>query len=141
MEWWQFALLGASGGALFELLTIFNSLATWQAARRTSTGQVRKNAVGVRRYLDVAAHLWLLPIRGCLGAVASGLFGATGQITGAAAGVALGFAAPTVLAQLGKMHQVRAMITDDHAEPKPDDPAIGGAGPRELEVGDARSDH
>jgi hypothetical protein len=124
MEWWQFALLGAGGGALMEVLSIFNSLITWQGARRTPKGKVRKNRVSMKEYVDWPSHICLMPIRAFLGAVASWIFGGSGQITGLVAAVALGYAAPSVLTQLGALPQVRSLVVgDEHAESDEPPPA------------------
>lgn len=112
MHWWQFALLGAAGGALVEILAIFRWVAAWQSARRTPTGRVRGCPPKLRIYIDVPVHACMMMFRMMLGAGAAILFGVTGQINGAYVAVALGFAAPSMLAQLGSIPQVAAAITD-----------------------------
>ncbi|MFE7766161.1 hypothetical protein [Streptomyces sp. NPDC057438] len=112
---WQFALLGAIGGFLVEVLSVFGSFATWQAARRTPTGKLKSNPPRLSVYIDVAAHTWIALFRSGLGAGAAALFGAGGQITGTFVSVALGFSAPSVLAQLGSIPQVAAAITGQSA--------------------------
>lgn len=120
MAWWQFSLLGACGGALVELLSLYQSLFAWQKARKASTGKIRKTPAKLHNYVDVPAHTWLLLIRCLLGALASGLFGVSGQITGAVAGIALGSAAPAILAQLGQIPQVRALVRADDVDSRDD---------------------
>lgn len=116
MEWWQFAVLGAVGGMLVEVLSIFRSLAIWQSARRTATGRVRAARPRAGTYIDLPAHIWLAVVRSILGAVVAALFGMSGQITGAYVAVALGFAAPSVLAQLGTIPQIATAIQGDRTQ-------------------------
>lgn len=110
MHWWQFALLGAGGGALVEALAVFKCLAAWQSARKTPTGRVKSNPPALRTYIDVPVHRWLVVCRAILGAGSAALFGASGQINGPYVAVALGFAAPSMLAQLGTIPQVAAAV-------------------------------
>lgn len=106
MKWWEYALLGAAGGALVELLSVFNCLVRWQAARKTSSGRIRSKPPSLRSYLDIPAHAWMTFFRTLLGSGAAFAFGASGSINGVAAAVALGFSAPSFLAQLGSIPQV-----------------------------------
>ncbi|MGH3761826.1 hypothetical protein [Actinophytocola sp.] len=110
MHWWQFALLGAGGGALVEILAVFNCFAAWQSARRTATGRVKDRPPMLRSYLDVPVHACLVVVRMTLGAGCATLFGASGEISGAYVAVALGFAAPSMLAQLGSIPQLADAI-------------------------------
>lgn len=110
MSWWQSMLLGAAGGAVVEVLAIFQAIALWGSERRTPTGRVRSDPPPLRQFVDLPVHAWLLPLRLGLGGGAATLFVATGQITGVVAAVALGYAAPTVLAQLGQFPQVKALV-------------------------------
>jgi hypothetical protein len=59
VEWWQFALLGAAGGLLVEVLAIFRWGAAWQQARRTKTGRRQAKPPKLRAYVDVPAHAWI----------------------------------------------------------------------------------
>lgn len=110
MVWWHSLLLGAGGGALVEVLAIFQSVAQWGADRRTKTGRVKTSPPSLREYVDLPVHAWLVPLRGGLGGGTAVLFVTTGQISGTVAAVALGYAAPTVLAQLGQFPQVKALF-------------------------------
>lgn len=116
MDWWQFSLLGAGGGAVVEILAVFHAMTSWQTARRTSTGRIRSSPPPLREFLDLPAHAWIFPIRALLGAGGAALFGVNGQITGVVAAVALGYAAPSVLAQLGAVPQVQAFIAGTTAD-------------------------
>lgn len=115
MVWWQFAVLGAAGGALVEVLAALKWLTVWQAARRTPAGNLKGKPPGWRRYVDVPTLVWLVVIRSMLGACSALLFGATGQISGAYAAIAFGFAAPSILAQLGSVPQIAAAVTNSQA--------------------------
>jgi hypothetical protein len=110
MPWWQFALLGAGGGAIVEVLAIFRCAAAWQDARRNSNGTIKRAPPGLRSYVDVPAHAVMLPGRVVLGAAAAGLCGVTGQVTGPYGAVAIGCAAPVLLAQLGSIPQVAKAV-------------------------------
>jgi len=111
MAWWQFAVLGAAGGAVVEALAVFKWVTVWEADRRMPTGSVKAKPPGWRQYVDVPALAWLLAIRAALGAGSAILFGVTAQIDGAYAAIACGFAAPALLAQLGSVPQVAAAVT------------------------------
>ncbi|MFF4787818.1 hypothetical protein ACFY3E_41700 [Streptomyces griseorubiginosus] len=110
MTWWQFALLGAGGGLLVEVLAVFRWLGAWQVARRTKSGRVRGKPPRLRVYIDPAAHCWLAVCRAALGAATTALFAASGQINGIYVAVTLGFSAPAVLAQLGTVPQIAAAV-------------------------------
>jgi hypothetical protein len=119
VHWWQFALLGAGGGALVEVLTIFKWLAVWQSARRTQAGRLKERPPALRFYIDLPVHGWIVVARSALGAAIAVLFGVSGQITGPYVVVALGFAAPSVLAQFGTIPQVAAAIRGTSASAPP----------------------
>ena len=110
MPWWQFALLGAGGGAIVEVLAVFRCVAVWQDARRNRDGTIKLVPPGLRRYVDVPAHAIMLPARVVLGIAAAVLFGVTGQVTGPYGAVAIGCAAPVLLAQLGSIPQIAKAV-------------------------------
>lgn len=118
VAWWQYVALGATGGALVEALSIFRSVTMWQGSRRNPNNTLKKSPPKWNVYVDIALHLWLLALRVPLGAGVAALFGLTGQISGAYAAVAFGFAAPAVLEQLGGVPQIAN--------------AVAGTGPRDL---------
>ncbi|MFF2651437.1 hypothetical protein [Streptomyces sp. NPDC058045] len=137
MPWWQFALWGAGGGALVEFLSIYESCRQWQSARRTPTGKVRANPPTLGKYLDVPAHVLITLFRMGLGAGVAVLFGASGQIGGAYAAVALGFSAPSLLAQLGNISKVADAVTGANGELAAQNGAAGGgATPPTVDSGD-----
>jgi hypothetical protein len=110
MPWWQFALLGAGGGAIVEVLAIFRCVAAWQDARRSRDGTIKRVPPKLARYVDVPAHAVMLPARVLLGAAAALLCGITGQVTGPYGAVAIGCAAPVLLAQLGSIPQIAEAV-------------------------------
>jgi hypothetical protein len=110
MPWWQFALLGAGGGAIVEVLAAFRCVAAWQDARRDRNGTIKHVPPKLRRYVDIPAHAIMLPARVALGTAAAVLFGVTGQVTGPYGAVAIGCAAPVLLAQLGSVPQIAKVV-------------------------------
>lgn len=110
MPWWQFALLGAVGGAIVEVLAVFRCVVTWQEARRNADSTVKRHPPPLRRYVDLPAHAIMLPARVVLGAVAALLCGVTRQVTGPYGAVAFGCSAPVLLAQLGSIPQVAKAV-------------------------------
>ncbi|WP_019065459.1 hypothetical protein [Streptomyces prunicolor] len=113
MAGWQFAMYGACGGAVVEVLSLLHWVSQWQEARRTPVGRLKKNAPTWSTYVDWKVHTALIILRGGLGAGTATLFGITGQISGAYVAVALGFAAPSVLSQLGGIPQIAAALNRD----------------------------
>jgi hypothetical protein len=121
MAWWRCLPLGAAGGAVVEVLSVLGYVLAWQRARRTPSGRVKKYPPRLVDYVDVPAHAWLLAIRMPMGASVAWLFSVTGQISGPAAAVAFGIAAPAVLAQLGRLPEVKQAV---EGQPPPStDPA------------------
>jgi len=110
MRWWESALLGAGGGAVVEVLSLFKWLTVWQLARRLDSGLVRDDPPGLTRYVDVPAHVGMLLLRAFLGAVSAAVFAAGGQIGGAYVAVALGFCGPALLGRLGEIPHVASRI-------------------------------
>lgn len=125
MPWWQFALLGAAGGVIVEVLTVFRWVRAWENSRRRPDGTVQDKPPKLTRYLDIPAHAIMLPARAGLGAVASVVFGLTGQVTGPYGALAFGCVAPVVLARLGLVPQIANAINaaPESPEPSADGPA------------------
>ncbi|RKN39454.1 hypothetical protein [Streptomyces hoynatensis] len=101
MEVWQCAVLGGAGGGLIELVTLYDRLGSWQQARRTPTGLLRKNPPRLAAYVDLGPFLVIGAIRIALGAATATAFGASGQVGGGYAALTVGAAAPALLAQVG----------------------------------------
>lgn len=110
MRWWQFALFGAGGGGIVELLTLFNAFAMWQKARTSAVGTVLEQPPRLGVYVDIPAHAWMLPLRGLLGAISAAVFAAGGQLKGAYVAVALGFCGPALLTRLGELSRVDELV-------------------------------
>jgi hypothetical protein len=125
MTWWEYAALGAAGGALVEVLAVFKWITSWQAGRRNKDGTLKAKRADWREYVDVPMHVWLFVLRVPLGALASALLGNTGQITGAIAALGCGIAAPVLLAQLGSIPQVANAVQGD--DQLPESAAVGPA--------------
>ena len=139
MPWWQFALLGGAGGAIVELLAGFRCIALWQDARRVDGGALKSRPPKLSRYLDIQAHLIMLPLRTVLGSVAAVLFGLTGQVTGPYGVVAFGCAAPVLLAQLGSIQQVENLVkgvpNDQERQAEASDPPKAAIPVEESQLG------
>jgi hypothetical protein len=110
MNMWQFALCGALGGVLVEVLALFGCLVKWQASRRTPSGRVKSRPPRFESFVDLPVHLSMLVLRPGLGAAAATLFASSGQITGPYVAVALGFTAPAILSQLGSVPQIERAV-------------------------------
>lgn len=127
MSWWEAALQGAIGGTLVEVLAVFRWCVVWQAARRTKLGRRRSNPPRLTLYVDVVGHLSIGICRAVLGAAGAVLFAVSGQISGAYAAVALGFAAPSMLAQLGQVPQIAAAVSGATSQPSGQTPEVSPA--------------
>jgi hypothetical protein len=137
MPWWQFALLGAGGGAIVEVLAIFRCVTAWQDSRRNRDGTITRVPPKLRRYVDIPAHAIMLPSRVGLGTAAAVLFGVTGQVTGPYGAVAIGCAAPMLLAQLGSIPQIARAVNGAPEDPKHAEAqcaAVGAGIPAEAAV-------
>lgn len=110
MLWWQYALCGAGGGIIAEVLALYGWFTAWSRARRAASGLVRAHPPQLRKYVDVAAHVWVLFLRALIGAACAALFAAGGQLKGVYAAAALGFCAPELLSRLGEIPQVAAAV-------------------------------
>jgi hypothetical protein len=136
MPWWEYALLGMGGGAIVEVLAFFRCVTVWQQARQNRDGTLKRTPPDLRRYVDISAHLIMLPCRALLGAVAAVLFGTTGQVTGLYGAVAFGCAAPVMLAQLGLLPHIDKVVRGVPAprKPKADLPVAGDPLPEESRL-------
>lgn len=101
MTWWQCALLGGGGGAVFELLALFQAVLDWQYTRKSASGSIREDPPRLKKYVDLPAHAWVFALRGLLGAVAAIVVEASGHFHGIDVALGAGCAAPTVLGRLG----------------------------------------
>lgn len=138
MVLWKFALLGAGGGGLIELVAFYNRLSAWQAARRTTSGRMRRHPPSFNSYIDAWPAIAVLVTRLVLGALAALAFRASNQASGGYAALTMGAAAPAFLAQLGQLHGIRNALGDSppgsSEEPQPTG-AAGGIVPPAVPAG------
>jgi hypothetical protein len=137
MPWWHFALLGAAGGVIVEVLGIFRWVKAWQDSRRCSDGTIQDKPPKLARYLDIPAHCIMLPARAALRAAAAIVFGLTGQVTGPYGALAFGCVAPLMLARVGMIPQVANAINaaPNPRSSRPADVVAGLPGQAPLEEG------
>ncbi|GAA3777096.1 hypothetical protein ACFS5L_34350 [Streptomyces phyllanthi] len=109
---------GAIGGLIVEVLAVFGHLITWQTARHEARRKGRRRPSMVR-FIDPAADFAVALTRAGLGA-ATGLI-LQNQLAGPYAAVAVGAAAPALLATIGKATQPlpAADTTTATADPTP----------------------
>lgn len=110
MRWWQYALLGGAGGALLELLALYQELVDWQSARKTSLGVILPTPPSLTRRVDLLAHAVVMPVRGLLGMCAALALFASGHAANPYVVLGVGAAAPAVLAALGTIHEVNKRL-------------------------------
>ncbi|MGW1758968.1 hypothetical protein [Streptomyces mirabilis] len=99
-------LWGGLGGLCVEALIWFGHISAWSMARRLARerGKPDERLPQLREYIDIAADSLALVTRVVLSAMAGVVF--NGQITGPAAAMFLGAAAPALLLQLGRVSTV-----------------------------------
>lgn len=110
MQWWVYAMLGAGGGAMIEVLASYQSILDWQSARKSATGALLEKRPKITDYVDFEAHLWVIILRGVLGAVAAALLGTSGHFNAYVA-FGAGCAAPTLVAKFGSIPEIRNQLT------------------------------
>jgi hypothetical protein len=116
MNWSQYALLGAGGGALVEVLAIYQSVLDWQSARKDEkTGGVLVEPPKLKAYLDFGPHACMFVLRGLLGSVTGGLLGVAGKVHNVYTAFGAGCAAPVIVASLGTaLQQYRQLQREAH---------------------------
>jgi hypothetical protein len=108
------SVLGASGGALVQVVEFCAKLTAWQRARHDAlASRGRCEPPPLSDIVDPLADTLVLLTRLVLGAAAGLLFHA--QVSGATAAVAIGAAAPALLRQFGELRP--AVSQDKMAEP------------------------
>ncbi|QDN63876.1 hypothetical protein FNV66_35645 [Streptomyces sp. S1D4-14] len=87
----------------------------WQAARREhQRAEPATDAQGpprLREFFDPAPDIVAAVFHTVLGAAGAGLFGMSGQISGAYAAIAVGVSAPALLTQLGRVQTISEVVT------------------------------
>jgi hypothetical protein len=91
--------LGACGGVIVSLAAFAADVESWRKDRRTARAKGRA-VPKLSKFADPSADFLVLLTRAGLGAVAGFVFHS--QVNGAEAAVAVGAAAPALLAQLGR---------------------------------------
>jgi hypothetical protein len=90
--------LGAVGGGIAEAVNLWGNLIAWQQARHSALRRQR-TPPPVTRYIDPLADTLVALTRVAMGVGAGLLFHS--QVTGVTAAIAVGAAAPALLAQVG----------------------------------------
>ncbi|WP_432933498.1 hypothetical protein ACQPZZ_18055 [Microbispora sp. CA-135349] len=90
---------GAVGGLIVEAIAAWNHLSAWRDARLLARSK-RKRRPALRDFIDLPADTAVACTRAALGCAAGAL--PHGQISGSYAAVAVGAAAPALLASIGR---------------------------------------
>lgn len=122
--------LGAAGGSLRGLVDTYNQVVAWQADRRAyrkDPASAGWSTPRLAEYVDPVPDGVAAAFHMALGAAAAGMFGLSGQITGAYAAIAVGVSAPALLTQLGRVQSVSEAITrTPSSTPDPGAPRLNG---------------
>lgn len=108
MDWPAVTALGAVGGALVEVVNLYGRMTGWQSARHAARTHGKDELPGLSAYVDVPADSLVALTRLVLGAAAGLVFHT--QISGAAAAVAAGAAAPALLRQVGSSRSIAELV-------------------------------
>jgi hypothetical protein len=111
MDWTTAMLLGATGGALVQVIAVYSYVGNWYEARRQCRNRRDPNLPPFADFVDLPADIAVGVTRLVLGAAAGIIF--HNQIVGMAAAIAVGASAPAVLQQLGQVRSVREAIQVD----------------------------
>jgi hypothetical protein len=126
VNWQQAVLLGACGGAVVELVTFWQNLEAWRAARGRARAKAGKSLPRFTKYVDPAADLAAFLTRLVLGAITAGIL--HGQLAGSVAAVMVGASAPALLLQFGRAKAISRAVAFDPAAiatPAPDPSGSG----------------
>ena len=107
-------LLGASGGFLVLLIFWHGCVTRWREARRESRERQEPDAPGLGSYVDLWPDVLAGLTQVVLGAAAGAVFHQ--QLTGVAAAIAVGAAAPALLQQLSNSRTVREAVQNASGE-------------------------
>lgn len=97
MNWLEATVLGAVGGAIVQLVTIFGGISVWKKARYKLLVTKGRPLPPLTGYMDISAETLVGLTRLCMGALAGATF--HGQVTGVTAAITVGASAPALLAQ------------------------------------------
>ncbi|MFF4772537.1 hypothetical protein ACFY05_06730 [Microtetraspora fusca] len=123
MQVWQAVLLGAAGGMVVEIVSLWGYLTSWQAARRACKD--KENPLPpIGKYVDFPADSLVALTRLALGAGAGWLFHP--QVTGTMAAIAVGAAAPALLKQFNGARTLEGALQrgQDLGDPIPEATAV-----------------
>lgn len=126
MDWRQAVLLGACGGAVVELVTFWQNLEAWRAARRRARAAAGKSLPRFTKYVDPSADLAAFLTRLALGAITAGVL--HGQLAGSVAAVMAGASAPALLLQFGRARTISRAVAFDPAATTTTPPDPPGSG-------------
>jgi hypothetical protein len=104
VDWLTATLLGSSGGAIVEFISMWGYLTAWQKDRHDARDNKRPLPT-ITTYIDPLADGMVALTRLCMGGVAGLLF--HGQVTGTMAAIAVGASAPALLRQIGTARGMR----------------------------------
>jgi hypothetical protein len=104
MGWAAAVVFGMAGGAIVEAVAVWGHLAAWQKARHQARLRGRR-LPELTRYVDPAADTLVAATRLLMGGCAALLLQA--EISGYVSAIAVGAAAPALLAQIGAARSAR----------------------------------
>lgn len=113
LSWSAAMLYGAVGGLIVEAVAAWNHLSAWQDARLVARSK-RKRQPRIRDFIDPPADAAVAFTRAALGCAAGALL--HGQISGSYAAVAVGAAAPALLASIGRAARKPGDVSPPHTE-------------------------
>jgi hypothetical protein len=107
MGWLAATALGACGGAIVAVISVWGDLLAWQKDRRDTLVKDPTSLPGLSKYIDPPADALVTLTRLLLGAMAGLVFRT--EVTGSMAAVAVGASAPALLSQLGSARNARTI--------------------------------
>jgi hypothetical protein len=125
VDWLTATALGASGGAIVEVISLWGNLTAWQKARRDALNSKKRSLPSLTTYMDPLPDTLVALTRFLLGALAGLMFHS--QVTGTMAAIAVGASAPALLRQLGTARNIHETV---HNEESVDSSSQAPAHPR-----------
>ncbi|MEU7000518.1 hypothetical protein [Nonomuraea sp. NPDC046570] len=133
MQWQQVVMLGATGGLVVEVITLWGHLTSWQRARHIARVGRKRVLPSLSQYIDPQADTLVAVTRLLLGAAAGVLM--HDQIDGPMAAIAVGAAGPALLRHLGSGRTVHDALArgESPARPAADAPVVPPARQRQKQ--------